>query len=257
MKRFLLGLAIWLGLLAPTLAVIPTTYVGNVAYSILPTDVTISTTTAFSASRTWTLPSAAGTCIGQTCQPPANVLQIIDVAGAITSTNTLVIAPASGDTINGNAANLILNAAGVRVVLIPTSGSNWKAVVTGDYITSAIATANAVSLTSTTPANITSLSLSQGDWECRAALTRKLAASTSVTVLKTSIFTTTATSGSLDTGTMVQFATAANVMAVDRTELIGPIRLNLAATTTQFLVAEDTFSVSTNAGYGQLSCRRL
>lgn len=253
MKRLLLGLVLWIGLLAPSNAVITQTLVGNVAYSILSTDTTVVTTTAFSASRTWTLPFAGATCIGQGC---ANALQIIDVAGALTFTNTLVIAPQTGDTINGNAANLILSAPGVRVVLLPTSGNNWQAFTTGDSRSIAVASASAVALTTTTAANITSLSLSQGVWDCSGAITRKLAAATSVTLLKSSISATTATSGSLDTGTMVQFSTAANVMAADHTEIIGPIRITLTATTTEFLVAQDTFSVDTNAGYGQFVCRR-
>lgn len=252
-----LGLALWVGLVAPSLAVLIPTYVGNVAYTILPTDVNVVTTTSFTAARTWTLPSAGGTCIGQSCQPPAAALTIYDVAGAINGTSLLTIAPASGETINGNAANLILNAAGVRVTLVPTSGSNWNAYITGDYYAAAVASASAVALTTATAADITSLQLSQGDWECRGAITRKLAATTSVTLLKTSISATSATSGSLDTGTMVQKATAANVMALDNTVLIGPIRLKIAATATYYLVAQDTFTVSTNAGYGQLSCRRV
>lgn len=256
MKKLFLSLALTLGLAAPASAVVPRTTVGDAAYTVLPTDTVVATGTVFTAARTWTLPAAAGTCIGQTCAPPANSLLILDLAGAITFTNTLTIAPASGDTINGNAANLILSAAGVTVTLVPTSSSNWEAIVTGDYRSIAVATASAVSLTSTTAANISTLSLSQGYWLCSAAVTRKLAASTSITQLQTSISATTATSGSLDTGTLAQWSTAANVMGADTTQVIGPIRLTLTATTSYFLVAQDTFSVSTNAGYGQFNCWR-
>ncbi len=257
MKKLLLGVALWLGLLAPAFGVLQSTKVGNVAYSILPTDTNIVTTTALSTGRTWTLPYAAGSCIGQNCSPAANALQILDAAGAISSTGQLTIAPQSGETINGNAANLILTAAGVRVVLIPTSSTNWQATIYGDYQVSTIAVANVVSLTSTTAANITSLSLSQGYWSCSGVIHRNLAASTSVTQLKTSISATTATSGTLDLATMVQWSTAANVMAADTSQIIGPVTLNLAATATYYLVAQDTFSVSTDGGYGQLICRRI
>lgn len=255
MKKLCLALGLWLGLVLPAPAVVQQTQVGNVAYSITTSDTTVVTTVAFSAARIWTLPAAGGTCIGQTC--PANSLSILDLAGAITSTNTLTITPQSGETINGNTGSLIISAAGAKVYLTPTSGSNWQAVINGDYRSIAVATANAVALTSTTAADIATISLSQGDWSCAGAITRKLAASTSVTLLKTSISATTATSGSLDTGTMVEFATAANVMATDTTMTIGPIRLTPTATTSYFLVAQDTFSVSTNAGYGQLNCRRM
>lgn len=275
MKRLSLAIAAFAGLLSPALAVIQQTLVGNVAYTILSTDVNLVTTAAFSAPRSWTLPPAAATCVGQSpvC---GNAMQVLDLAGAVGSTNTLTLVRQSGETINGAAADLVIGYAGARVVLIPTSGTNWQAYISpangqakgtatndsasagnvGEVISSAVATADAVSLTSTTAANITSVSLTAGDWDCRAAITRKLAASTSVTQLKTSIFTTTATSGSLDTGTMAQWSTAANVMAADTTQVIGPIRISLASTTTQYLVAQDTFSVSTNSGYGQIACRR-
>lgn len=256
MKRLLLALGLSFALLSPANAVVSATRVGDAAYTILPNDVTIYTTTVFTAGRTWTLPQAASSCIGQNCIPAASSLQILDLAGALTFTNTLTIAPVSGDTINGNAANLILSAAGVRVVLIPTSPTNWRAIVYGDSRAIAVATASPISLTTTTAANVTSLALSQGVWDCSGVITRKLAATTSVTQLKTSIFTTSATSGSLDTGTMVQLSVAANVMAADTSQVIGPIRVSPAATTTYYLVAQDTFTADTNAGYGQLLCRR-
>jgi hypothetical protein len=108
----------------------------------------------------------------------------------------------------------------------------------------------------TTAANMTGLSLTAGDWDCSASLVRSLGATTSVTLLKSSISTTSATDGSLALGTMDQFATAANVMANDHSKGIGPVRQSLNATTSVFLVQDDTFTVSTNKGYGTLRCRR-
>lgn len=256
MRKLALWLGLAIGLATTAWAVTPATRPGNAAYTILSTDTYVVTSTAFTAARTWTLPAAAATCIGQTCQPFATQLEIADLAGTITAANTLTIAPVSGDTINGNAANIVLSAAGSRVILKPTSANNWAAYVTGDFQSSAVASASAVALTTATAKTITSLSLSQGVWFCNAALTRKLAATTSVTILSTSISATTDTAGSADTGTMVIWDTAANVMAGDSTQTIGPIRLAPAATTSYYLVAKDTFTVDTNAGYGQLYCRR-
>jgi len=56
---------------------------------------------------------------------------------------------------------------------------------------------------------------------------------------------------------MAQFSTAANVMAADRSEVVGPVRQSLSATTNVYLVQDDTFTVSTNKGYGILRCRRI
>lgn len=131
MKKLFLVAALCLGLLAPASAVVQGTQVGNANYTILNTDTVIRTTTAFSTSRTWTLPFAAGSCVGQNCKPFTNELVIIDAASAITSSNTLVLARQSGDTINGAAADLTITTAGVQIVLIPTSPNNWQAYTIG------------------------------------------------------------------------------------------------------------------------------
>jgi hypothetical protein len=125
MKRWFLSLALLAGLAAPALGVVSQTSVGDAAYTILQTDQRVFTSTAFSAARIWTLPAAGATCVGQTC--PANSLEILDPIGAISSTNTLTITPASGDTINGSSASIVINTPYTRVLLTPVTGSNWSA----------------------------------------------------------------------------------------------------------------------------------
>lgn len=129
MKKILLGLALVWGLLAPAFAQIPQTLVGNIAYTILPTDQRVLTTTAFTAGRTWTLPSAGGTCVGV---PPCRVneLEIYDSAGAVTNGFRLTIAPASGETINGSSTSVVMIMPYSRARLMPTSGSNWSLTIT-------------------------------------------------------------------------------------------------------------------------------
>lgn len=126
MRRLLLSLGLLLGLIGTSFAVQPTTVVGNAAYSVTPTDTWITTSTVFTASRTWTLPSAGGTCIGQNCAPAASQLTILDTANAFSVAFPLVIAPASGETINGSTSSLTIPTAGTRILLVPTTGSNWK-----------------------------------------------------------------------------------------------------------------------------------
>lgn len=260
MKR-ILGLllvsALWLGLAAPASAVLqPTTRVGNAAYSILNTDQNIITTTAFSTGRTWTLPFAAGTCVGQSCQPRTTSLIIYDAANAVSQSNLLTIAPQSGDTINGNAANLIISAPGTRIILVPTSANNWQALVDGDFKTISVLVGSAVALTTNTPADVTSLSLSQGEWECTGTVARTTAATTSVTYMSQSISATSATAGTLGS-TMSAWATAANVVVGDPAFSTPRVRLSLSATTTYYLVVNDIFTVDTNAAFGTLYCSRV
>lgn len=128
MKRLGLLLGLVLGLVAPALAVVSTTIVNNAAYTILGTDVRVVTgPTAFTASRTWTLPQAGQTCIGQTCSTAA--LLLLDSGSAITLAFPLVVAPSSGDTINGSTSSLTITQVGARVNLVPTSPSNWQTVI--------------------------------------------------------------------------------------------------------------------------------
>lgn len=249
MKRYLVAAGLWLGLFGLAQAVIPQTLVGNVAYTILNTDVNLITTTAFSTGRTWTLPYAAGTNV--------NALQIFDAAGAISATNQLTIAPQSGDTINGNAANLILSGAGFRATLFPTSGNNWNSTIYGDYNSAVVATGSAVSLTTNTAADIVTLSLSQGDWLCWGTVSRNVGATTSFTKMSASIGTTTNTLVAQGTSASTYQATAANVVATAFDTKVGPFRTALTSTTTLRLVAQDTFTVSTDAAYGELACRRI
>jgi hypothetical protein len=130
MRKLLLVLALSLGTIASAWAVVSTTIVNNAAYTILPTDVrVISGPTAFTASRTWTLPDAGQTCIGQNCAPAAQALVIMDNGSAITQAFPLVIAPASGNTINGSSSSITITAIGSRATLYPTSSSNWQLVL--------------------------------------------------------------------------------------------------------------------------------
>lgn len=129
MKKFLLGLALVWGLLAPAFAQIPQTLVGNAAYTILPTDQRVISTVVLTASRTWTLPSAGGTCVGSAgCR--SNYLEIFDAAAAVTTAFPIVITPASGETINGSSSAVSIVIPSSRAVLFPTSGSNWSLSIT-------------------------------------------------------------------------------------------------------------------------------
>ncbi len=330
----------------PSVAAITTTRVGNAAYTITNTDVSVVTTAAFTAGRTWTLPSPAGTCIGQNCQPPQYQLQIMDLAGAFSQQFPLTIGRPSGVTINGLSADLIISGTGARVLLIPTDGNNWNSYVVGDYVTSGLCKAPAatatvtitiaapgvitwathgmtgacpvvftttsalptgitsgtvyyivpssittntfsiattvanalagtkittsgsqggvqtgtagVALSTGTAADVTGVSLSQGDWDCRSKISRTLGASTSVTVLTGGNSTTSATAATQGTNAATTLSTAANVMGAGGTDsTMGPDRQSTTATTNLFLVAQDTFTVSTNVAYGAMTCRRM
>ena len=94
---------------------------GDSAYTILTTDRTVATSAALTAARTWTLPAANGVNAGQQ-------LCVLDKAGGVTASNTLTIARAGADTING-AASTVLNGAYQGVCLVSDGTSKWSAAV--------------------------------------------------------------------------------------------------------------------------------
>jgi hypothetical protein len=158
----------------------------------------------------------------------------------------------------GARADGIANSGSVTAGQVPGTATNDNASAgnVGEIITATVAQGSAVTLTTATPANITSVSLTAGDWDCNAVAGRTFGATTSITILKSSLNTTSATDGSIALGTLVQFSTPAAVPVTDTTQQIGAARFSLNATTSVFLVADDTFTVSTDKGYGFLRCRR-
>jgi Bacteriophage T4 gp9/10-like protein len=293
MRKLLLalGLALWAG---PALAVVTTTIMPNAAYTGLITDQRIITSAAFTAPRTLTLPAAGGTCIGQTCPPFS--LEFYDAAGTLTSTNTLTVAPATGDTINGSATSLVFASPNVKIIMVPISGTNWLVVATvngggvnpgsstgdnactgciGEFVSSITGPAASASaapvngavttssplLTTTAAANVTQVLLTPGDWDCRAEVT--LAAQGSGAVTTFSAWTSTANQGSIPNNTL-GFSLNHSYASLQAASVTSPAwaltpqstRYSFSSTTSVFLNAVATFSAGTVGATGDLDCRR-
>lgn len=133
----------------------------------------------------------------------------------------------------------------------------------GEFVTSTVATASAVSLTSTTAANVTSISLTAGDWDVSWVVDFKPGATTSVTLMAGSISLTTATHNTqaggsgIGTEAFIIEDIAANVLAADFSQVGPVVRCSFSSTQTVYLVASSTFSVSTMGAYGTIRARRV
>lgn len=90
----------------------------NAAYTVVSTDRIVAQIGTLSASRTVTLPAANAVNAGQE-------IVILDASGTITATNTIVIARAGSDTINGAATSITLNAPYAIARLISDGVSAW------------------------------------------------------------------------------------------------------------------------------------
>jgi hypothetical protein len=102
----------------PTCVLISGTAKGDTNYSILSTDRYVYTTAAFTAPRTWTLPAANSLTAGTT-------IWIQDAASAVTSTNTLTIARAGADLIDGGGTTLVIANGGGGITFTTDGISNW------------------------------------------------------------------------------------------------------------------------------------
>ena len=134
-----------------------------------------------------------------------------------------------------------------------TAADNASAGKVGEVISSNIAYASAISITNATPKNLTSISLTAGDWDVWGNIGFLPAATTTVSLIYGGISTTSATFPDTSLVSLLQlaFATgAAQVLPVVRQ------RINVNATTTVYLVGQAGFAVSTMTFFGGIYARR-
>ena len=136
---------------------------------------------------------------------------------------------------------------GGAIVKGTTTSDNAAAGMVGEYIESAIAIGTNTALTTATATNLTSVSLTAGDWDVGGNIQFGGAATTTVTYLSAGLSDTSATLQSAPTSRLTQLycanGTAFASLPVGLT--VGPVRFSLAAATTIYLVGQANFSVST------------
>lgn len=142
---------------------------------------------------------------------------------------------------------------------LPGTATNDSAAAgnVGEYIQSIILAASEVVLTNGAQKTITSIILTAGDWDVSGVVYHHPAATTSYTRYIGSV---SLTDNVLDTvpGRFADFSQAALVTGgTTFNAIVPPSRFSLAATTTVYLVALGNFTVSTAAGYGIISARRV
>lgn len=101
----------------PNTATTSITKHGNSDYTILPSDRMVQTSAALTAARTWTMPQAI-------LMPAGQQICVTDTAAGITGVNTLTVARASSDTINGS-TSLVFSIARDGACLISDGVSTW------------------------------------------------------------------------------------------------------------------------------------
>lgn len=138
------------------------------------------------------------------------------------------------------------------------NGTAAPAGAVGEYVLTTVAVGSAVALTTATPANVGSVSLTAGDWTLEGNINFTAA---SATVANGSLWvgSINVTSATISTdGAEVQLNPGASTTTSFKDGVSIPQkRVSLTATTTIYLVAEATFTAGTVGAYGKISARRV
>lgn len=144
-----------------------------------------------------------------------------------------------------------------------TTNDNAAAGIIGEVATSTVAIGSAVSETTATPVDVTTLALTAGDWEVSGVVNRVLTGTTA-TAYGAAISPTANTvpaqaggSGVAADSVVTQNATFGTTVTGNYVTIVGPVRVSLAAGATIHLVAADTFSAGTVGVFGTLRARRV
>lgn len=180
---------------------------------------------------------------------------------------TVTITPATS-TINGKTTLVLTQYKSARIVsdgvnyqtigngLLGTATNDTPAAgYIGEPMSASVASGSAISLTTDTSANLTSLSLTAGDWIVQGWAWFNFGGGGSTTVQGAWISTTSATRPTPPTDGQTQ--TCFTAFGADISVVTGQKSLRLASTTTVYLGVRSTFAGMTCGAYGLMTARRM
>lgn len=138
-------------------------------------------------------------------------------------------------------------------ILATATNDNAAAGYMGEYVSSTVTSSSAVALTSGNTSNVTSISLTAGDWDVSGLVAFTGTGTTVMTVMRGQVGTTSAT---LIQPYFSLSPTSTAIQSFDQSSPVCPIRVSIASTTTVYLIAEASFSTSTLSAYGMIQARR-
>ncbi len=136
------------------------------------------------------------------------------------------------------------------------TNNNASAGKVGEFISSVIAFASGGAATTLTPRNVTSISLTAGDWDVWGNVGFTGDASTSVVAAVGWISSTSATQPDVSLITYIPFSGITGTNTAPISVTVPCLRFALAGTTTIYLSTNQAFSVSTLSTFGGIYARR-
>lgn len=229
---------------------------GNVmaaALAVQAANTVVANVTGSSASPTaFAMPS---------CNATGNNLQWTAGTGFTCATGyALLASPTFTGTVTTaalTAIGLITPSSTVGIKGTPTN-DNAQAGSIGEFVSATVLPGSALSLTTAVAKDVTSISLTAGDWDVRGSVWFRPGSTTTSNQNIGWISTTSATPPIFPNNGAGWSSTSAIGTGVgDYGYSVGTIRLSLASTTTVFLSAFSNFAVSTNSTYGFIAARRV
>ncbi|WP_250533990.1 hypothetical protein [Caballeronia sp. AZ10_KS36] len=196
--------------------------------------------------------SAASTYLTQSTASSTYLTQTNAASTYATITNLALKAPLSSPTFTGT-VTIPTGASITKPNIVGTAtNDNAAAGSVGEYVSNS---ATGVALTSGTAANITSVSLTAGDWDVSGTISFVPAGTTVPSAFNCGTSTTSATLGALGTQT---FSASSAFPAGSAQGLAAPTqRISVSATTTVYLVGSSAFTTSTMTANGFIRARRV
>jgi hypothetical protein len=257
---------------SPTAVTIPTCNTTTSALQYTPsTGFTCFTGSAPSASPSFTGPVASSGIVSVTNNTGSagSTNGALVVTGGVGVGNNLFVAGSvvagggftgslsgavSANTITASGAITPSQTAGI---VGTTTNNNANAGSVGEYISSSIPSGSAVSLTSNSPVNITSITLTAGDWLVCGTVDYLVGGTTVVTQFTGWISATSATlPGGPNGGAYFSVVPLSTAGIGNQSFSVGCIRELLASSATIFLSTQVSFSTSTASAYGFVGASR-
>jgi hypothetical protein len=206
-------------------------------------------------------PATAASTYAPIASPAFTGLPAAPTASATTNTTQLATTAMVNSAITGNnlagsfttlAASSTINPSQTAGIVGTTTNNNANAGSVGEFPTPTNLTG--VSLSTGVAANVSSISLTAGDWEVSGSIQFVPAATTTVQVITGGVTSSSATLPTSAALTLIQSTLATGALEV----IPVPVqRFSLASTTTVYMVAQATFGVSTMTAGGFLHVRRV
>jgi hypothetical protein len=191
-----------------------------------------------------------------TTSATASAVNNVQLSNSATTLPVNITAVGTDANINMNLISKGTGGVGIKGI---ADAGNASTGYVGEFVSSVVLIGSAVALTTAVTANVTSISLTAGDWDVWGEVYYTGASSTTYAGQSASINTVSATfpsTPSASTSTTISGFSGSFVTTGSQFITANPCRINVSSTTTVYLLANGAFSVSTCSAYGVIRARR-